>query len=189
MTDFDAPPPSRRTQFDRGSRDVLQREAPPLLQRYGEGEIALAHELAERFPSAPLLSLFHVRVIHERTGLQAATLAAQDGSALLRVQADGARSVQFAFQAYGMLGLTFTPGRLSEADRRHWLAGMQQAGDVAFLWGTQRWDNDYLIGAPDRYFCGLYAFSAHHTEAAARLTPDVTARVLGWLEGLWLVQR
>ncbi len=188
MTDFDAPPPNRRTVFERGARDALQREAPPLLARYGEGEIALAHELAQRFPSAPVLSLFHLHVIHEHSGLEAATLSAQDGSALLRVQADGVRSVQFAFQAYGMLGLTFSPARLSDADRRHWLMGMQQTGDVAFLWGSLRWDNDYLIGVPDRYFCALYAFSAHHTEAAARLTPDVTAQLLGWLEGLWLAR-
>jgi hypothetical protein len=185
MTDFDTPPPNRRAVFERGARDVLQREAPPLLQRYGEGEIALAHELARRFPAAPVLSLFHVHVIHERTRLEAATLSAQDGSALLQVQADGARALQFAFQAYGMLSLTFSPARLSAADRRHWLAGMQQMGDVAFLWGAQRWDNDYLIGAPDRYFTALYAFSPHHSEAAARLTPEVASRLLGWLSELW----
>ncbi len=185
MGDFDDTPVNRRALFERGARDVLQREAPPLLQRYGEGEIALGHELALRFPSAPLLSLVHTRVIHERTRLETATLSAQDGSALLRVQADGARGVQFAFQAYGMLGLTFSPARLSEADRRHWLSTLRQGGDVTFLWGAQRWDSDYLIGVPDRYHVSLYAFSPLHTEAAARLTPDVAARLLGWLEGMW----
>ena len=186
MTDFDAPPPNRRALFERGARDVLQKEAPPLLQRYGEGEIALGPELALRFPAAPLLSLFRVHVIHERTRLEAATLSAQDGSALLRVQADGVRSVQFAYQTYGMLGLTFSPGRLSDADRRHWLANLRQGGDVAFLWGAQRWDSDYLIGVPDRYHLGLYAFSPQHSEAGARLTPDAANQLLGWLEGLWL---
>lgn len=188
MTDFDAPPPNRRSVFERSSRDALPREMPPLLQHHGEGEISLAHELAEHFPSAPVLSLFHVRVIHERTRLEVATLSAQDGSALLRVQADGARSVQFAFQAYGMLGLTFSPARLSDADRRQWLAGMQQSGDVAFLWGSQRWDNDYLIGVPGRYFSALYAFSPHRSEAAARLTPGVLGHLLDWLAELWPVR-
>lgn len=186
MTGIDATPPNRRALFERGTRDVLQREAPPLLQRYGEGEIALGHELALRFPAAPLLSLFRVQVIHERTRLAAATLSAQDGSALLRVQVDGGRSVQFAFQAFGMLGLTFSPARLSDADRRHWLANLRQGGDVAFLWGAQRWDNDYLIGVPDRYHLNLYAFSPLHSEAAARLTPESAAQLLSWLEGAWL---
>jgi hypothetical protein len=185
MTEFDTTPLNRRALFERGARDVLQREAPPLLQRYGEGEIALGQELALRFPSAPLLSLFHPHVIHERTRLEMATLSAQDGSALLRVQADGARGVQFAYQAYGMLGLTFGPARLSEADRRHWLSNMRQAGEIAFLWGAQRWDSDYLIGVPDRYHVSLYAFSPLHTEAAARLTPDAAFRLLGWLEDVW----
>lgn len=185
MTDFDAPPPNRRSVFERSARDALPRDAPLLLQHYRDGEIALAHELAERFPSAPVLSLFHVRVIHERTRLEAATLSAQDGSALLRVQADSSRSAQFAFQVCGMLGLTFSPARLSDADCWRWLAGMQQTGDVAFLWGSQRWDSDYLIGAPGRYFSALYAFSPHRSEAAARLTPDVLNRLIGWLTDLW----
>ncbi|MFN8378195.1 MAG: hypothetical protein U0452_05940 [Anaerolineae bacterium] len=186
MTDFDAPPPNRRALFERGARDVLQRDAPPLLQRYGEGEVALGHELAQRFPSAPLLSLFRVHVIHERSRLEAATLSAQDGSSLLRVQADSVRSVQFAFQAYGMLGLTFSPGRLSDADRRHWLANLRQGSDVAFLWGAQRWDSDYLIGVPDRYHLSLYAFSPIHTEAGARLTQDTANQLIAWLESVWL---
>lgn len=187
MTDFDASSPSRRALFDRSARDVLQREAPPLLQRYGEGEIALGQELMARFPAAPLLSLFRLRVVHERTRLETATIAAQDGSSLLRVQADGARSVQFAYQTYGMLGLTFSPGRLSDADRRHWLASLRQGGDIAFLWGTQRWDSDYLIGVPDRYHLGLFAFAPPHAEAGARLTPDAAGQLIGWLEGLWLI--
>ena len=186
MTDFDAPQPSRRTLFDRGARDVLQREAPPLLQRYGEGEIALGHELALRFPAAPLLSLFSSRTIHERSRLETATLTAQDGSALLRVQVEGVRGVQFVFQAFGMLGLAFSPARLSDADRRHWLTNLRQSGDVAFLWGSQRWDSDYLIGVAERYAVHLYAFSPHHTEAGVRLTPDTAAQLLDWLEGIWL---
>ena len=185
MTDFDDTPRNRRTVFERGARDALQREAPPLLQRYGEAEVALGQELALRFPAAPLLSLFHTHVTHERTRLELALVSAQDGSSLLRVQADGARGVQFAFQAYGMLSLTFSPARLSEVDRRQWLANLRQGGDAAFLWGAQRWDSDYLIGVPERYHVALYAFSPQHTEAAARLTPDAAFRLFGWLEGVW----
>lgn len=186
MTDLDAPPPGRRALFERATRDVLQREAPALLQRYSEGEVALAYELAQRFPAAPLLSTVHLRAIHEPTRLQAATLSAQDGSASLIIQAEGARSVQFSFQTFGMLGLTFSPARLSDADRRHWLANLRQTGDVAFLWGAQRWDSDYLISATDRYFTSLYGFSPLHAEAAVRLTPDATTQLAAWLERLWL---
>jgi len=186
MTDFDSPPPGRRAQFERRTRDVLQREAPALLQRYSEGEVSLGYELAQRFPAAPLLSIVRTRVIHERTRLESATLAAQDGSASLVVQAEGPRSVQFSFQSLGMLGLTFSPARLSDPDRRHWLVNLRQAGDVAFLWGAMRWDSDYLISSTDRYFTTLYGFSPLHAEAAARLTPDATAQLAAWLETLWL---
>jgi hypothetical protein len=55
----------------------------------------------------------------------------------------------------------------------------------AFLWGPARWDSDYLITVVQPYYTNLYAFSANNFEAAARLTPDVTASLLDWLASQW----
>jgi hypothetical protein len=85
-----------------------------------------------------------------------------------------------------MLALRFQMFALSDLDREAWLDKMHLGDDrVSFLWSATRWDADYLIASAHRYTTHLYAFSPHQSEAAARLTPDVTRKLLDWLEARW----
>jgi len=71
-------------------------------------------------------------------------------------------------------------------DREQWFDAMRrEAGEPAFLWDHTRWENDYLIAAAHKNFTTLFAFSPHHVEAAARLTPEVKRKLLSWLETHW----
>jgi hypothetical protein len=85
-----------------------------------------------------------------------------------------------------MLALRFALGNLTVEDRAQWIEGMRgEPGEPVFLWGERRWGNDYLIGAVQKNFTTLFAFSPEHAEAAVRMTPDVTRRLLDWLEARW----
>lgn len=171
-----------------GGRDSQQRQAPWALQQYLNGQIDLDRELMRRFPGTPVMSQIHTHNYGELAhGL--AHIATQDGATSLMVEADGGtHAAQFTFLASSMVGLKFNPARLSNTDRRHWLDTLRRAekpGEIAFLWGASRWESDYLICAPRRYFTNVYAFSPLHVEAAARLTREVTLRLVEWLEGFW----
>jgi hypothetical protein len=77
---------------------------------------------------------------------------------------------------------------LSELDCNYWLERMRRdGGGLAFLWSQARWEQDYLICVVRKYFTEFYAFAptTHNTEAATRLTPDVTTKLLKWLETFW----
>lgn len=175
----------------RYENDEVQIDAPWLLDQYFDGEIDLDRELTARFPNMPLMSLFHARSLGKRKKRQVAALSAQDGSASILVEVDVAsRALHFTFTLGSMLGLRFQFDLLSPLDRERWL-DMLRSGDEAlsFLWGQSRWEADYLICAAHRHYTNVFAFSASHTEAAARLTPDVTRRLLDWLQLCWTAPR
>jgi len=171
---------------ENGGSAIQTSNAPAILQPYLDGEIDLDAELAARFPNMPLMSLFSTRQVGGRSGYVLATLSTQDGAASLGVQVDSARHTGFAFTLGSMLSLRFHLHDLSDDDRAYWLNLARGGSDaLAFLWSQARWESDYLICAVHRMYTNLYAFSPHHVEAAARCTPEVTRRLLDWLETAW----
>jgi hypothetical protein len=163
---------------------------PWILQQFIEGQLSdleLDGELVRRFPSMPVMSTASFRRVglDERYG--AATLATQDNAALLLVDVDRAtRVVQFSFTMRSMLTLRYTLSGLTEMERARWLETLRLKDTrLAFLWGRQRWESNYLVCVAHKYHTNLYAFSPQHFESAARLTPDVTRRLLDWLDGFW----
>jgi hypothetical protein len=175
------------------SRDRLNdTPAPPAvipwaLQGYFDGEIDLVQELASRYPQMPIMSLFHARAVEGRSPRGVAVIGTQDGAASLVAEIDvHSRAIQFTFILGSLLGLRFRPGALSRLDRAAWIEPIRrEAGEVAFLWNAKRWEQDYLICAASKTFTYLFAFSPSGTQAAARLTPEVTRRLLDWLAGYW----
>jgi hypothetical protein len=120
-----------------------------------------------------------------------ATLSTQDGAATTLIQVDVAtRAIQCSFVLGSMLSLHFRMDRLSDMDRARWLELMRGGeSKLAFLWGESRWEADYMICAAHKYFTNVYAFSPLHIEAAMRLTPEVTRKLLDWLKTYWTVER
>jgi hypothetical protein len=97
-------------------------------------------------------------------------------------------SIQLSFSYGSMMSMRFRMDELSSMDRSRWLELMRrEGGGVAFLWGQARWEQDYVICVTRRHFASVYAFSYHGFEAAARLTPEVTKKLLDWLEKFWTV--
>jgi len=167
-------------------RDLLQKAPPLVLQQYFNGEVNLERELASRYPAMPLMSLssFRTTGLNPRRGV--ALLATQDGAASLRVEVNGeTRAVSFVFAIGSMLGLGFSPLRLSDLDRGQWLDAMRAQEAASFLWGQARWEQDYVIATPGRHFYSFYAFSNHGHEAAARVTTEITGKLLDWLDQMW----
>ena len=172
---------------DRTPGATLPDVNPWALQHYFAGEIDLIRELATRFPQVPVMSLFHTRQVGTQTRRGVATLSTQDGAAHVIVELDTpSQALQFTFGISSVLALRFAVGRLTAAERGQWLEAMRrESGEPAFLWGQNRWGSDYLISAAQRNYSILFAFSPLHVEAAARLTPEVTRRLLDWLEFYW----
>ncbi len=191
--DFTIPSRKRRlenvTHFtpDPPSTEVLPKAVPWALQHYFDGEIDLIKELIGRYPQIPVMSLIHTREVGVKTRRGVATLSTQDGAAGLIAEIDApSRAVQFTFTISSMLALRFSPGRLTQMDRMQWVEPIRrETGEIAFLWNQMRWENDYLIGAASKNFTNLFAFSPDHVEAAARLTPEVTRKLLDWLDLYW----
>lgn len=166
--------------------------APPwLLQLYFDGEINLDQELTRRYSSMPLMSVVHFRTFGQRARHGVATLATQDGAASALVEVDvETMAVQFTLTLSSMLSLSFQLHTLSDIDRSRWL-DLMRSGDteLAFLWGQSRWEDDYLICAPHKYYTNIYAFSPRHIAGAFRMTPEVTNKLLDWLNGFWTSER
>jgi len=160
---------------------------PCALQHYFDGEIDLIKELASRFPQIPVMSLIHIRQVGTQTRRGVATLATQDGAASVIVEIDApSQALQFTFALSSMLALRFTLGKLSVLDREQWIETMRrESGEPAFLWNKERWGSSYIVGAAQKNFTHLFAFSPQSIEAAARLTPEVTRRLVDWLEFYW----
>lgn len=168
-------------------------EAPWILQQFLNGKVVnLDAELNKKFPNMPVLSVVRFRSIGTDTRYVAATLTTQDRAALVEVELDRLTSlVQFAFTFRSMLSLRFRMSELNPAERSRWLELTRYdvhtpSPAVAFLWGQARWEKDYLISAVHKQFTNIYAFSPQGHEAAARLTSDVTAKLLNWFEESWI---
>jgi hypothetical protein len=161
--------------------------APWTLQQFFNGEIDLDVELTHRFPSMPMMSIIKFRTLGERHGRNVATLRSQDGSATVIIDADKTtKTVLFSFTIGSMLTLRFSLSDLSDMDRNRWVELMRrEQGGLAFLWGSARWAQDYMICIGRKYHTNLYAFSPNNFEAAVRLTPDVTRKLLDWLNEMW----
>lgn len=168
----------------RGTPPVV---VPWALQHYFDGEIDLVRELAARYPQVPVLSLLNLRQVGTSVQRHLATLSTQDGAASLVIEVDLlSQATQFTFILSSMLALRFSLGSLTLADRAQWIEGMRGGlNEPVFLWGERRWGTDYLIGAVQKNFTTLFAFSPEQAEAAVRMTPDVTRRLLDWLETRW----
>ena len=160
---------------------------PWALQHYFDGEIDLIKELASRFPQVPVMSLIHIRQVGTQTRRGVATLSTQDGAASVIVEIDApSQATQFTFSVSSILALRFSLGRLTDSERGQWLETMRrETGEPAFLWTQTRWGSDYLISAAHKNYSNLFAFSPQHIEASVRLTPEVTRRLLDWLEFYW----
>ena len=160
---------------------------PWALAQYFSGDIDLGQELAARFPQMPLMSQINLRVQGTKQRHHVAAISTQDGAAGLRVEIDpGTRMAVFTYSLNSMLALRFSLGGLSDLDRNHWLEPMKrETSEIAFLWGAQRFRSDYVIAVPHKVYTNLFAFSPHYTEAAARLTIEVSRKFIAWLEPLW----
>lgn len=160
---------------------------PWLLELYYRAETDLNRELVARFPHMPVLSLMHTRVLGDKLKLHSATLSAQDGAASVILEVDEAsKAASFTYVLNSMLAFRFTLGNLTDKDRAQWLQEMRaERGEIAFLWDQNRWEHDYLIGVSFKNYTNLFAFSPSHVEAGARLTSEVSRKLLTWLQALW----
>jgi hypothetical protein len=164
------------------------RGAPWLVQQFMDGEIDLDAELTGRFPTMPLMSILRTRTTGSRTRRGVATLATQDGAAMLIAEVETeSRALHLSFVMGSMLSLRFQIDSLKDDNRHAWLTDMRSKQDAPlFLWGETRWETDYLVCQKHKYFTNLFAFSPLHIEAGARLTPEVTRRLIDWLQGYWM---
>lgn len=182
------PPPTRRPDPIRPMRrPVMAASAPvpPLLRDYMDNAADLIRELEARYQSPPLMSLF--RASETPTGLRTAVLATQDGAATLTVELNPqTATLDWTYRLASMLGLRFSVPGLSDMDQERWLDIMRDGdSEPAFLWTPQRWNADYIICSSHRYYTNVFAFSARHAEAAARLTPEAARKLLDWLQAGW----
>lgn len=162
-------------------------DTPWTLEQFFNGEIDLDKELSERFDRMPILGTAQFRTLGARSGRRVATLMSQDGGATLIIDVDmHSKAMQLSFTLGAMLTLRFQMTSLSDTDRNRWLELMRRKqGGLAFLWGPERWREDYLICISRQYYTNIYAFSQHNFEAAIRLTPTATKQLLNWFDEVW----
>lgn len=163
-------------------------DTPWTLQQFFNGQIDLDIELTRRFPNMPMMASAKFRTLGDQPHRRVATLQAQDDSASLIIDADTrTKIIQMSFTFGSMLTLRFVFGNLNSDLRKRWMEIMQrEQGGPSFLWGPDRWQEDYLVCISRKYFTNLYAFSPHNFEAGVRLTPAVMDEVLEWLKEVWL---
>jgi hypothetical protein len=208
MAQNDNPPSDDRTiparssvlrRFNKGTPELDQsppasahpsRPIPALLEPYFQGEIDLNRELSARYPHMPLMSLIHFGMVGVRRSMAIAAISTQDGAASLTVEVDPeTKGAQFTFSYSSMLALRFTLGKLNDRECAQWLDEMrQERAEPAFLWDAARWERDYLLTFAQKHYTSVFAFSPLHVEAAARLTSDVSHKLLDWLGDLWRVE-
>lgn len=155
-------------------------DPPAWLVAAMNGENDLDHDWAARYAGMPLLTLFHTA----RSGAFA-MLTTQDGAAGLTVSSDAARQPSFTYTWGGMIGLRFSPARLTDSDRARWVELMRQpTPEPIFLWGQSRWESDFLICVAHRHYLNVYAYGQGR-EAGIRMTLETAARWVTWLAGRW----
>jgi hypothetical protein len=176
---------TKRTTSTRRVQTPPTLPTPSLLRDYMDGNADLVRELESRYHSPPLMSLF--RVANSRASVRTAVLATQDGAATLTVELDSrSGTLDWTYRLSAMLGQRFSLRDVSDRSAESWLAILRDTdGEAAFLWNADRWQNDYLIASAHRYYTNIFAFSAHHAEAAARLTPEAARKLLDWLNEGW----
>jgi hypothetical protein len=157
------------------------------LQQYFDGEINLDAELSQRFKNVPVMTSAKFRILGDRKEHGVATLSAQDESSWVVVDVDQvSRVTHLTFTLGAMLSLRFSLKGINDIDRERWVTLMRrEEGGLAFLWGPQRWEHDYIICIKRKYFTNLFAFSPGRFEAAVRMTPDATEKLVDWLEAFW----
>lgn len=165
-------------------------EPPWTLQQFFNGEVDLELELGKRFPKMPMMARIKFREVGTHSKIHSATLSTQDGSAGLTVDVDPKNKyMQMSFTIESMITLRFMLVSLSSMDRERWLDLMQrEQGGLAFLWGPDRWQSDYIICLGRKYFTNMYAFSPNNFEAGVRMTPTVSQELLDWLDRTWQLE-
>lgn len=165
-------------------------DTPWTLQQFFNGEIDLDVELQKRFPAVPIVSSVKFRTLGSDAQRRVATLTATDGTAAIIIDADTrTKEVQISFTFGSMLTLRYSLSDLSDADRSRWLELMRrEKGGLAFLWGSTRWQKDYLICISRQYATKIYAFSPNNFESAVRLSQDVMNQIVEWLDEIWTYQ-
>ena len=167
--------------------DTAFKRVPLTLQPFFKEEVDLNSELIRRFPSMPLMSVIKFRTLYSEGERGVATLTSQDGSATLIVDVShDDNDIQFSFTYGSMLSLRFQMNELSNLDKQAWLESMDnRINEIVFLWGQSRWEQDYVICVPHRYYISLLAFSQNNFEAAVRMTPNVANALFDWLRDYW----
>lgn len=163
-------------------------KTPWALQQFFDGEIDLEQELLKRFPAVPVMTTIKFRTLGLNSTRKVATLSSQDGGASLIVDADmETKVVQLSFTFGSMLTLRYVLSDLPANNRERWLELMRrEKGGLAFLWNEDRWREDYLICVSREYSTNIFAFSPRHFESAVRITKNITAELLAWLEDVWV---
>ncbi len=176
-----------------GHQHSIQTSAPITVQQFFSGEIDLDTDLVQRFSNTPLLSRVKFYPPPDRPlGRRATAIFASNDDALtLNVDAytDETAALDFTFTLFSVVALRFQLSPLMEADRSRWLDLMRRANGITFLWTRERWEEPHLIFVVREHFGRVYAFSPVGYEAAARMTPQMIAELLDWLEDLWFPGR
>jgi|GEM_PF-688569 len=162
-------------------------KTPWTLQQFFDGEIDLEQELLKRFPTVPAMTAIKFRTLGMNSGRKVATLTAQDGSSSIIIDADvETKVVQVSFTLGSMMTLRYQLNDIPANNRERWLELMRRdKGGLAFLWNEQRWREDYLICISREYSTNIFAFSPRNFESAVRISKNVTAQLLDWLEEVW----
>lgn len=168
-------------------RSIKLDQAPVTIKQFLRGEIDLDTELSRRFAKSPLLtSIGRTPEDTQPASRATATMMSQDQAAILTIDLYSDQDlIEATFTLNQMLALRFYMPEVGGYDKRRWLELMRREGGVAFLWTSQRWDEDYLIFVIRPHFVRLYAFSPHRFEASVRMGHNVSRLLINWLEMRW----
>ncbi len=176
-----------------GHARTIQLSAPVTLQQFFSGEIDLDTDLARRYHNAPLLSHVHFAPGPGEPMRRQVTaiFSSNDETATLAVDAhlSAESGLEFTFTLFSALTMRFLLSPLTAADRSRWLDMMRRENGITFLWTRERWEQPHLIFVIREFFGRVYAFSPNGFEAAIRMTPDMIAVLIDWLDRLWFPDR
>jgi hypothetical protein len=168
-------------------RPIKRKQNQPswLIEQFLDAQIDLEQELSARFHGMSVMATVKFRQLGDNPNRYVASLATQDDSAQMIFDIDTQTgNLQTTFAWGAMLAQRFTLDDL--IDKSQWLEMVRrQEGGIAFLWSAARWEQDYMICIARKHYSNFYAFSPYGLEAAARLTPDVSHKVMNWLENHW----
>jgi hypothetical protein len=170
-----------------GHQRTIQSSSPFLLQQFFTGKVDLDVELSRRYPSPPLLSS---AIFTPEPGKAArygfALFSSQDNSAAISLEIRGSSgAIDISFLLQSMIAVRFSLGAVTQAHRTRFLDLMRRQTGIAFLWTKERWERDYLIFVVREHFARIYAFGPGRFDGACRLTPDILAQLVQWLQVFW----